>query len=172
MRLIHTAIITLTLFSLTLSCYLLGYHFNHSTSYPFGIYRLTTQQTHYTKGELILFCPPNKPILHTALERHYLNTGRCEGGFEPVIKKIFGVAGDKISFTQTININNTPVPHTRRLQKDSHDRPLPQLSNFIISPHHIFVLSDHKPVISFDSRYYGEVNINNVIGGIKPILTH
>ncbi|WP_305843204.1 S26 family signal peptidase, partial [Photobacterium leiognathi] len=73
---------------------------------------------------------------------------------------------------QTININNTPVPHTRRLQKDSQGRPLPQLSNFIISPHHIFVLSDHKPVISFDSRYFGEVNINNVIGGIKPILTH
>ncbi len=172
MKQIHIVIITLILFFSIFSLYLLGYRFNHSTSYPFGLYQLTGQQAHYKKGELILFCPPNRPILHTALERHYLNAGTCDGGFEPVIKKIFGVTGDKVSFKQTININNTPIPHTRRLQTDSKGRSLPQLSDFIISPHHLFVLSDHKPTISFDSRYYGEVSIHNVIGGIKPILTN
>ncbi len=87
MKQIHIVIITLILFFSIFSLYLLGYRFNHSTSYPFGIYQLTGQQAHYKKGELILFCPPNSPILHTALERHYLNAGTCDGGFEPVIKK-------------------------------------------------------------------------------------
>ena len=150
--------------------YNLGYRWNHSTSYPKGIYQLTVKNKYYQKGQLVLFCPPNNSALQLALKRKYLRNGMCNGGFEPVIKKIYGIENDKISFKNSIiTINSLHIPDTKILAYDIHNRPLPKLNNFTVPKKFYFLLSDHQPKISFDSRYYGAVPIENIKGIIIPI---
>jgi conjugative transfer signal peptidase TraF len=147
----------------------LGLRWNESTSYPTGLYQLTGKSD-YQRGELILFCPPDNPALQMALERQYLRFGLCNGGFEPVIKRIVGVGKERVTFTDVITINQQRLPNTHRLQHDGSNRPLPQLDDFTLPDNTFFVISDHKPASSFDSRYYGAVPRGNVIGGIKPLF--
>ncbi|KAB1511995.1 conjugative transfer signal peptidase TraF [Photobacterium damselae] len=164
------SIIGLIFISLIFILYLLGYRYNHSTSYPKGIYQLTKQQISYEKGQLVLFCPPNNATLQLALNRKYLEYGICNGGFEPVIKKVFGTPDDIISFTDgVINVNYHPIKNTTVLDHDSMGRYLPHLADFVVPSNSYFLLSDHKPKVSFDSRYYGSVPIDNIKGLVIPI---
>lgn len=147
----------------------IGLRWNESTSYPKGLYQLTSSNN-YQRGALILFCPPDNPTLQMALERQYLRFGLCKGGFEPVIKRIVGIGGERVTFTDVISINQQQLPNTHRLQHDGFNRPLPQLDNFTLPDKTFFVISDHKPASSFDSRYYGAIPRGNVIGRIKPLF--
>lgn len=164
------SIIGLIFISLILILYLSGYRYNHSTSYPKGIYQLTKQQISYEKGQLVLFCPPNNATLQLALKRQYLRYGMCKGGFEPVIKKVFGTTDDIISFNNgVVNINSLPIENTTVLAHDSIGRYLPQLTDLVVPNKSYFLLSDYKPKVSFDSRYYGSVPIDNIKGLVIPI---
>ena len=88
-----------------------------------------------------------------------------------VIKKVAAVAGARIGLQNGITINGAAVPHAFVLAKDGKGRPLPQLADFTVPDGEVFLLSDHKPRISFDSRYYGSVPLKNVQGHITPIWT-
>ncbi|PST87296.1 conjugative transfer signal peptidase TraF [Photobacterium sp. NCIMB 13483] len=149
----------------------IGYRWNESISYPPGLYRLTQSSTTYQKGDLVLFCPPNNAAIQMAKNRGYLKFGTCDGGVTPVMKRIVGTSGDKITFNHTIHINGHKLDRTYLLKEDGEHRPLPQLSNFTIEKNHVFVISDHLPTVSFDSRYYGAVPATNIIGHIMPIWT-
>lgn len=154
------------------SCsWIAGYRINISNSYPPGLYQLSQGTDTYRSGELVLFCPPNGPAMQLALSRDYIKPGICKGGFSPVIKKIMAVAGDRISLDEIIHINGVPMPDYRVLKNDSHHRPLPQLSDLTVPPDSVFLLSDHRPVDSFDSRYYGAVPVSQIQGHIHPVLT-
>ncbi|WP_167796534.1 conjugative transfer signal peptidase TraF [Photobacterium damselae] len=164
------SIIGLIFISLIFYLYLSGYRYNHSTSYPTGIYQLTNRPMSYKLGQLVLFCPPNNPIMQEALKRHYLRRGFCQGGFEPVIKKVFAVGGDNVSFKDNrLFINAHVIPNMIMLNKDSQGRALPKRNDEIISKNSYFLLSDHQPKISFDSRYYGSVPADNIKGVAIPI---
>ncbi|AGE91747.1 conjugative transfer signal peptidase TraF [Photobacterium damselae] len=148
-----------------------GYRINLSISYPPGIYKITSQGQ-YNKGDLVLFCPPNIPSVHEAMSRGYLGFSfECESGIMPTVKKIFGLSGDKISLDTFVYINNQLVPYTTILSQDSKQRPLPKLNDFTVPRHSVFLLSDHLPTVSFDSRYYGAVSLERVISHIEPIYT-
>ncbi|ELV7517769.1 conjugative transfer signal peptidase TraF [Photobacterium damselae] len=165
-------IIGLILISLIFCLYKMGFRYNHSNSYPKGIYQLIGNKDSYQKGDLVLFCPPDNATLQLALDRQYLGYGMCRGGFEPVIKKVFGTPDDIISFTDNIvNVNHSPIKNTIVLDNDSMGRFLPQLSDFVVPRKSYFLLSDYKPKLSFDSRYYGVVPSDNIKGIIMPIYT-
>jgi len=170
MKAFKLSMIGLALFiMLILSLLAIGLRWNESTSYPTGVYQLTGKSD-YRRGALILFCPPDNPALQIALERQYLRFGLCKGGFEPVIKRIVGIGGERVTFTDVISINQQQLPNTHRLQHDGFNRPLPQLDNFTLPDKTFFVISDHNPASSFDSRYYGAIPRGNVIGRIKPLF--
>lgn len=151
--------------------YASGWRVNVSNSYPPGLYRLTTDHAPLHTGDMVLFCPPDGPAMQLALSRDYIKPGTCKGGFSPVIKKIMAVAGDRISLDEVIRINDVPMPDYRVLQTDSHHRPLPHLESLTIPSGSVFLLSDHRPVDSFDSRYYGAVPVRQIQGHIHPVLT-
>lgn len=146
-----------------------GYRLNTSTSYPPGLYQLQPKIIP-KKGSLILFCPPDNSTLTLAKNRNYIKFGPCSGGFSPVIKRIFGQSGDRIVLGEYVSINSSPHPEMPVLKSDVQNRPLPQLAGFTVPDNHVFVLSDHQPVLSFDSRYYGPVPTANIIGVIQPVL--
>lgn len=148
----------------------LGFRWNESTSYPKGLYKVITE-TNYKRGDLVLFCPPDSEILQIAVRRNYLRFGMCKGGFEPVIKRIVGLSGDHVSFADVISINHQRIPKTKVLSEDSLHRALPQLSDFILPPNSAFVISDHTPIRSFDSRYYGAIPLKNIIGRVRLLFS-
>jgi len=168
-----TLLSTIGLFLTVVSamCYCYGFRFNTSISYPTGLYRLAGTSAIYRKGDLVLFCPPDNTIMQTALKRGYINPGTCQGGFTPVIKKIMATGGDVVAFDRQVSINAQPVPQARMLPTDSKDRPLPSPAPNQLAPDTYLMLSDHRPVVSFDSRYYGPVPAKNVIGHIHPVFT-
>lgn len=169
---------TLTLLSVVLlfsaGCVLLyqaGFRLNTGISYPGGLYRLTDATPAYHKGELVLFCPPDNAAMRVALERRYINPGRCPGGFTPVIKKVMTTGGDRVTFDNVVRINTRPVPSAVVLVMDSKGRRLPHMGPVTLHDDQYLMLSDHRPVVSFDSRYYGPVDGQKVIGHIHPVFT-
>ena len=151
--------------------YASGWRVNVSNSYPPGLYRLTTDSAPLQTGDLVLFCPPDGPAMQLALARDYIKPGTCKGGFSPVIKKIMAVAGDHISLDEVIRINDVLMPEYRVLKADNHHRPLPRQDSLTVPPDSVFLLSDHRPADSFDSRYYGAVPVIQIQGHIHPVLT-
>ena len=171
--------LTLTLLSTTglllvvvsVMCSQYGFRFNTSISYPTGLYRLTDASPAYRKGDLVLFCPPDNAVMQMALARDYIKPGTCQGGFTPVIKKVMATGGDVVTFDHQVSINARPVPQARMLPADGEGRPLPSPAPRQLAPDTYLMLSDHRPVVSFDSRYYGPVPAKNVIGHIHPVFT-
>ncbi|MCU6244030.1 conjugative transfer signal peptidase TraF [Enterobacter asburiae] len=172
MKIKHLALIYLVLPVIALAAvYHQGYRVNISNSYPAGLYRLIPDNISLHTGDMVLFCPPDGPAMQLALSRNYIKPGTCKGGFSPVIKKIMAVAGDRISLDEVIHINGISMPDYRVLKADSHHRPLPQLNSLTVPPESVFLLSDHRPADSFDSRYYGAVPVSQIQGRIHPVLT-
>ncbi|HIF9287252.1 TPA: conjugative transfer signal peptidase TraF [Photobacterium damselae] len=161
-----TAVITIGLAGVG---FCLGYRWNESISYPPGIYRLTQTDKAYQKGDLVLFCPPNNAAIQMAKSRGYLKFGTCDGGVTPVMKRIVATSGDKISLDHIVKVNDHELPKTYILKEDGEHRSLPKLSNFTLQENQVFLISDHLPTVSFDSRYYGAVPTKNLIGHITPI---
>lgn len=89
----------------------------------------------------------------------------------PVIKTIGAVAGDKVCWTgQAVSL---PGGHRLQLlELDSAGRPLPQRSTGCVTlrPEEVFLASDRIPG-SFDSRYFGVVDADLVIGPVKHVAS-
>ncbi|AWG82268.1 conjugative transfer signal peptidase TraF [Vibrio parahaemolyticus] len=170
-----TVVVTaLTLFASVIATgalfYANGYRWNVSHSYPTGIYKLTNEHDAYHRGELVLFCPPDNDAMHMALQRDYIKMGLCQGGFTPVIKKIMAMENDRVSFEdRVVHINAQIVPSAMVLKEDSQGRSMPQLAPFTLQKNEFFMMSDHRPIDSFDSRYYGVVSLDHLLGHIEPV---
>jgi len=147
-----------------------GYRWNVSHSYPTGLYRMTYDHQGYHRGDLVLFCPPDNDAMRMALHRDYIKMGLCRGGFTPAIKKIMAMENDRVSFeNEIVHINAQIVPSTMVLKEDSQGRSMPQLAPFTLQKNEFFMMSDHRPIDSFDSRYYGVVSLDHLLGHIEPI---
>ncbi|MBU1386942.1 MAG: conjugative transfer signal peptidase TraF [Proteobacteria bacterium] len=150
--------------------YQTGFRINLTSSLPLGIWKIDKSFARIEKGDYVWFTPTKK-IADFALKRGYLEKNtNCENNAIPLLKIVYGLPGDKYSFHQNaIRINNVPVKNLKRRETDSKDRPMPKISNGIIRENQLFVLTMHSH--SYDSRYYGTIPIENVIGTAKPILT-
>lgn len=162
-------LLSISIFTATVSlAYFIGIRINTSKSFPPGVYIVSKADT-YKRNDLVLFCPPNKAVIQDAIERGYIDIGRCESGTVPIIKRIVGLTGDYVKFTPTVKINNSELQGSIRLKVDGENRALPQLAPFTVSNNSFFAYSDHAPRNSFDSRYFGDVPMENIIGTIRPL---
>jgi conjugative transfer signal peptidase TraF len=163
-------LIYLSIFTVIVSItYFMGIRVNTSKSFPPGMYIVSDAKV-YNKNDLVLFCPPNKAVIQDAIERGYIDTGRCDSGTVPIIKRIVGMSGDYVEFTPTVKINNSELQGSIRLKVDGENRALPQLLPFTVSTNSFFAYSDHAPRNSFDSRYFGDVPMENILGNIRPLV--
>jgi conjugative transfer signal peptidase TraF len=132
---------------------------NLSSSMPKGFYRIYPKSP-LKRGDLVVFWAP-----HSVRDLNRL-------WFRPeitLIKKVFGLPGDRVTIRNQIVINGRPV--ARVFRKDSQNLSLPQKRMcFRVSPKHFLPLSLHS-VRSFDGRYFGEVANKDVLGKAKPIFT-
>lgn len=161
---------TLSLLGITgVSLYYAGYKINTTESYPTGIYKVDTNKK-ADRGAMVLVCPPKNRIFLEAKERGYLGDGICEGGITPLLKKIAGLPGDKIVVSNgLVYINGILQKNSDVFEKDGRNRPLKIYPGGVVKEGEIFIMSDYNKM-SFDSRYFGVVPSENIIGHSKPVI--
>ena len=107
-----------------------------------------------------------------AWERGYLSGhGKCPQGLAPIGKYVVAVAGDKVVSTSAgIEVNGKLQPNSKASSLDGAGRAMPQVHlNQVLKQGELLLLN---PVVdSFDSRYWGLLWVEQVVGTLEPVLT-
>jgi conjugative transfer signal peptidase TraF len=149
------------------ACVALGVRINVSPSLPTGVY--------IRGGDLALFCPP-QPWGQLAIDRQYriksINPFGCADGAMPLLKPIVARAGDVVDVSGNgIAVNGKLIENTAPRRKDSAGRamtPYPA-GRYVVEPGTAWIASSYSP-LSFDSRYFGPVEVNRITGYLRPLL--
>ena len=145
---------------------------NESPSLPVGVWRLSRLRDEVRRDDVVSFCPPDTWVFREARLRGYLGSGLCEGGYEPLLKPIAAIEGDRVTRTeQGIRINGRLIVNSRRLDHDGSGRPLTGAgaNDVIVAKGEIWLISSYNP-LSFDSRYFGPVPISRIEGLARPVF--
>jgi conjugative transfer signal peptidase TraF len=142
---------------------------NLSGSMPRGIYVLT--QAPLRRGAIVAFCMDGDASV-LALGRRYLGPGTCPDGREPLVKTVVAVAGDVVLTTrQSVDVNGVELAGSGSLEADSEGRPIGHypFGRHAVGPDQFWVFSSAPR--SWDSRYFGPVHVDQVIGTVEPVFT-
>ena len=158
--------------SLLFCAHAVGLRINESPSLPVGVWHLSPLRDEVRRDDVVSFCPPDTWIFREARLRGYLGSGLCEGGYEPLLKPIAAIEGDRVTRTeQGIRINGRLIANSKSLDHDRSGRPLPGAgaNDVIVAKGEVWVISSYNP-FSFDSRYFGPVPISKIEGLARPLF--
>ena len=158
--------------ALVFCAHAVGLRINESPSLPIGVWRLSPLRDQVRRDDVVSFCPSDTVAFREAWPRGYLGTGLCEGGYEPLLKPIAAIEGDRVIRTdQGIRINGRLIANSKRLDHDGSGRPLPgnRVNDVIVAKGEVWVISSYNP-LSFDSRYFGPVPVSNIEGLARPLF--
>ena len=160
-------IVLLTLFGVIVA----GLRINGTRSFPVGFYFAWRKRPE--KGDLVFVNPPELPLFSLAKERGYLGAGYSASGCGFIIKRLAGVAGDRVTIDATgVEVNGIRLANSVPCNRDRTGRPLQPylLKDHILAPGEILLMSDYSPA-SFDSRYFGPIQATTIESVIMPFLT-
>ena len=145
--------------------------FNVTPSMPIGFYYQVANSGKLQRGQTVEVCLP-KVIGEEGLQRGYLNKGYCEGGFEPVIKELIATPGDAVQITQEGISVNQIFYYAPFIQLDMNGKPMSSYPIKVIkSTNQYWLYGANDPEYSWDSRFYGGVNRENIQAVIRPFFT-
>ena len=147
---------------------LCGLRINASPSLPVGLYLVTAD----CSANLVEFCPA-EPFATLALSRGYRDPGVCKDRGAPLLKPVVAKAGDIVDLsTLGISVNGVFLPNTAPLSKDTKDRVLEAWpsGHYRVAPGTVWVSSSYQ-ARSFDSRYFGPIDITAIRHRLKAFLT-
>lgn len=132
---------------------------NRTESAPTGLYWCLDRAPEKQEWAVVSAGAPSSIWI---AERNYLAPGW------PIIKRVAGVAGDKICRHGTmVKINNKRV--ATAMARDGEGRALPAWSGcFILAPNEFFLLNDHPK--SLDGRYFGATKKEDVSGAARLLI--
>lgn len=144
---------------------------NISDSEPFGLYLLDLSSSQQIRrGDLVAACIP-LDFASLAFRRTYLKaSSTCPGHVIPVLKRVYGVPGDRVVLGKNGTvINGQTIPNTRRLAVDTSGHPVPHVTfSGKLSGYLLLAPTYH---LSFDGRYFGPVAPSDIIGRVTPLFT-
>jgi len=148
-----------------------GFRLNMTASLPKGIYKITEREAaKYARGDLIMFCLPENEETKKAKERGYILPGFACGGSLPLMKRVAGISGDRIEVKGgNLHVNGRPLKNGNVFKKDGERRDMKSCGDLTLSENEVFAVSLYNPK-SFDSRYFGPVNKNSIIGKVRRFL--
>ena len=149
-------------------CELGGVRVNASASLPIGLYRTTSDTT----ARLVEFCP-SEPYANLSANRGYRGKGNCPDGAEPLMKPIVAVQGDLVEISlRGVYVNGGLLPNSRALPFDTKSRLLKHwpFGAYRVSPGTAWVISSFNSR-SFDSRYFGPIQLSSVRSHLRRLLT-
>jgi len=132
-----------------------------SNSLPPGLYRIVPAG----KGSDLLVCPTG--VAETvSIEREYrVKSFGCGDGYAPLLKPIAARAGDTVTLSQAgVAVNGKLLQNSKQYPKDGIGRPMPMVpfGTYAVLPGTVWVISSYNR-FSFDSRYFGPVNLNEKV---------
>jgi conjugative transfer signal peptidase TraF len=149
-------------------CGLIGLRINSSPSLPIGLYLATRGD----RANLVEFCPA-EPFAGLASERGYRDPGACRDGGAPLLKPVVARVGDVVeSSARGIRVNGRLLPNTAPIPMDTKGRALTPwpFGRYVVRPGTVWVASSFHPR-SFDSRYFGPVQVSAIRDHVRPLLT-
>lgn len=163
-------ILCIGLFVLSIVAKSSGIYINTTPSLPLGFYKIVDESIQ--KGAHVAFCPPQTEVFDHALARGYIGRGNCPGGYSLLLKRVLAMAGDTVSIDQAgIVVNGGHLPNSAQLKADANHQPLPQYRcEGVLNDAEYLLLSDAHPQ-SFDARYFGPINHNQIKHVVQPFLT-
>ncbi|TRO31877.1 S26 family signal peptidase [Pseudomonas sp. ALS1279] len=133
--------------------------YNASDSVPVGWYRISSAGS-FAPGDLVLVRLPPE-VRSLAAQRGYLPAN------VPLLKTVAAVAPQRVC-TQGSQVRIDGVLVARRLRWDRQGRALPTWQACRrLADDELFLLSSNPA--SFDSRYFGQVSADAVIGRAQPL---
>lgn len=146
-----------------------GLRLNLTPSYPLGIWRIEALDRAVSVGDLIFICPPANAAFALALERGYVRRGLCSGGFGPLIKTVAATAGQHITIAGSVSVDGQPIENSAVLGADAEGRAMRSVSGGPVPPGYLYLHSDYAG--SYDSRYFGPIPAEGLLGLARPLLT-
>ena len=138
---------------------------NTTESFPKGIYRKKARE--FRKGDLVLICPPDRPIFHDALEVGLLAPGLCPGGLGYLIKRVAATEGDFVEIATTgVTINGEYLGNSQRQSIRLEHIEMPVSRE--LQGKEVVLMSPHP--LSFDSRSFGGVPVSSVLTSLEPLF--
>jgi conjugative transfer signal peptidase TraF len=146
-----------------------GFYRNLTSSLPEGLYQVVQPG----QSNIIVFCPSGFAS-NFSIERGYRLEGNCPDQHAPLLKPIVAQAGDIVRVQPTgIYVNGKRLPKSQQYTIDSLHRPLPRYPSgtYTVQQGTAWVISSYSST-SFDSRYYGPINLSEVVNYVKPYVTY
>jgi conjugative transfer signal peptidase TraF len=148
-----------------------GLRINGTASFPVGFYLAIGKSPE--KGDLVFVDPPALPLFALAKARGYLGAGFSPAGCSALIKRLAGVAGDRVTIDAAgVEVNGIRLANSVPCSCDGAGRPLQpyMLKDHILGQDEVLLMSEHSP-ISFDARYFGPLRETTIKSVITPLLT-
>lgn len=156
-------------FAMAATAWLGGYRLNVTPSEPLGLWRIEALRRPAEIGDLVFVCPPVTAAFEDAMRRGYLRRGLCPGGIAPLIKTVAALPGQKLEIADHVVINGRSLAASAVRRTDGKGRPLTPDPGGVVPPHHLYLHSSF--VSSYDSRYFGPVPDEGLLGLARPVLT-
>ncbi len=143
-----------------------GYRFNTTSSAPVGIWKISERNpSDVGVGQYVLICPPVHDVLSSLIKQGRMFKGHCDSGTVPFIKTVAAQGSGRFRVGDDgVYIDDRLIPQTA---------PYPWENLKAAPPANIdsgeFVAIQTMHVGSIDSRYFGPLKVDNVIGVIEPI---
>jgi conjugative transfer signal peptidase TraF len=132
-----------------------------SNSLPPGLYRIV----HAGKGSDLLICPTGLAE-KVSIEREYrVKSFGCGDGYAPLLKPIAARAGDTVTLSEAgVAVNGKLLLNSKQYPKDGIGRPMPLVpfGTYAVLPGTVWAISSYNR-FSFDSRYFGPVNLDEKV---------
>jgi conjugative transfer signal peptidase TraF len=132
-----------------------------SNSLPPGLYRIVPAAS----GADLLICPTGLAE-KVSIEREYrVKSFGCGDGYAPLLKPITARAGDTVTVSEAgVVVNGKLLPNSKQYPKDGIGRPMPLVpfGTYAVHPRTVWVISSYNR-FSFDSRYFGPVNLDEKV---------
>ncbi|ARO88822.1 conjugative transfer signal peptidase TraF [Nitrosospira lacus] len=165
------AVAGVTFVVLGLACFAAGGRFNSTRSIPLGLYWLTDDPV--KKGEYVIFCPPISPLFDKARARGYIAAGFCPGDYGFMMKRVLAGADDLVVVAgEGVSINGKSLSASMPLEADKAGRAMPRYPSgtYTLGKSELLLMSDMSAT-SFDGRYFGPVDLSQIKGVIRPVIT-
>ena len=144
---------------------------NTTKSEPLGVYLKYTTNA-YNVGDLVLLCVDDDQYIQV-MKRLGLSVtnNECQHNTPFLLKQIVAKVGDVVNIGMDgITINGVHYKYSQALISYNNIALLPQLHKHFILKENQFMLLGKTPH-SYDSRYFGVVNLHQIKYKVKPLIT-
>ena len=161
------------LLCLALFSHVLGIRINVTSSMPKGIYYADNKDI--TIGSVVSVCLPKKIALEGLKKGYLAQTGSCDSSAEPVIKEVIGLPNDSVTInSKYIEVTNNKgqttkyfAPHYEMSISNKPVKSFITLGKQESKGYWLYGVGDKD--LSWDSRYFGSVQKNNILSVMKPL---